>query len=976
MLRKVLLAGVVASGLLAAAGASAQQAGATIRGRVIDEQKAVLPGVSVIVTNQDTGTFRDTVTGSDGMFSVPGLTPGMYRVTAELAGFRRLTRADLELRLGTTAQLDLTMQVGGVEENVTVTGQAPQVDLTSPQVGGNVSATEISGLPSATRNFVGYVALLPGVQYNPTSDSSSDNVNINGQSGSGVVFTMDGGSNNDDLRGGSAGAQARTALEAIQEFQVVTNQFDAEYGTATAGVINAVTKQGTNSLHGSGFGYYTNPSMTAKDFFVEQQNLEKPDTNKRQWGATLGGPIVQDKVHFFLSFERLGLNEGRSRVYPSRPDKSFTAVQQTNSYNYLGRLDHQLDSNRNYSVRYLWDHQPNYDQVLGNGTKDTLAIERDNDMTLVGTYNWILGGRKLNTTRVQFVHEKPDRGSKLYQDTHDYTQAPPTLQYLSFYDQAGNQYADFRIMNTYALDEVFNWFVPSRHGSHDLKFGAQYTFDQHHREDQKFTNGQFDFVGDQDFDASNPSTYPEQLIVRVPAKSVVISKTHSIGLFGQDKWLVGDNLTLNLGVRYDVYISPVSERWNPFFSDPNAYPIDTNNIQPRLGFAYNMGGNAVVRGGFGMFYEKQWIDRFESYLTNTVYSDSFLATFPVDNVDPGPSHGQFPTDPMLVNGPVLNRNAITAAYPLGSLNRNTGAVYLDTPGRILPHQNEVTIGYERQLGPTMSFAADYVNMRGHNMPIRYDLNPAVRASTSRTAPITRVDFMDVAGQLGLSPFSSNLYTVQYVGDSQYDGLNLQLQKRLSNHWSGRVSYALGHARGNTDGTPTATNNFQVLADNNLELNQGPTIYDRRHTLSLSGLVEVPGVKGLTGSVIARIDSGRPFTIYNSNVDVDQNGILVDPVPAGTYSGKGDNAITVENAGGRNGAYGPGFAQVDLRFAYKARAGSDQRTVDIYVEVFNVTNRANFTNPTGDMRSGSFLVPTSLYGGGFPRQLQIGARFGF
>jgi outer membrane receptor for ferrienterochelin and colicin len=138
------------------------------------------------------------------------------------------------------------------------------------------------------------VALLPGVVYNAAADSSSDSVTINGQSSTGVVYLMDGGSNSDDVRGGSSGAQARPALEAIQEFQVVTNQFDAEYGAATAGVVNAVSKQGTNTWHGSAFGYYTDDKMTAKDFFVAQQGLDKPTTTKNQWGGTYGGPIVRD----------------------------------------------------------------------------------------------------------------------------------------------------------------------------------------------------------------------------------------------------------------------------------------------------------------------------------------------------------------------------------------------------------------------------------------------------------------------------------------------------------------------------------------------------------------------------------------------------------------------------------------------------------------------------------------------------------
>jgi outer membrane receptor for ferrienterochelin and colicin len=175
---------------------------------------------------------------------------------------------------------------------------------------------------------------------------------------------MDGGSNNDDLRGGSAGAQARTAVEAIQEFQVVTGQFDAEYGAATAGVINAVTKQGTNSIRGSAFAYYTGADLTAKDFFVAQADLDKPDATQQQWGGTVGGPIVRDKAHFFFSFERQALHVGQSRVYPTRPDKNFSTVEETNFWNYMGRVDQQFNSNHNYAVRLLWDHQPNYNQVL------------------------------------------------------------------------------------------------------------------------------------------------------------------------------------------------------------------------------------------------------------------------------------------------------------------------------------------------------------------------------------------------------------------------------------------------------------------------------------------------------------------------------------------------------------------------------------------------------------------------------------
>lgn len=974
MARRPRVSSVILSMSLLAAGLDSvfAQGVSGVRGRIADEQDAVLPGVTIVVTHRASGVARETISGSDGTFSIPGLVPGPYRLQADLTGFSSFKLEDLTLRVGVTAQLDVTLRVG-LTETLTVTGEAPQVDLTSTEVGGTVGTTELTSLPSGNRNFTGFVALLPGVVYNPTSDSSSDNVTINGQHGSGVVFLMDGGSNNDDLRGGSAGAQARTPLEAIQEFQVVTNQFDAAYGGATAGVINAVSKQGSNAIRGSAFGYFTNEAFTARDFFVRQQDLEKPEAQRKQWGATIGGPLVRDKLHYFMSFERSDLDEGRSRVYPTRPDKSFTATQETNSFNYLWRLDHQISRSFSYAFRTLWDHQPNYNQVLGDGTADTLYIERDDDLTSVGTFNWIAGPTKLFLTRLSYVQERPNRGMPLYFE-RPWSEAPPQLDYLSFYDQAGNDFADVREMKVYGWDTSLSWFIANRGGSHDLKMGSQYQFGQHLRNDQRFTNGRFDFPTDLTFNPADPRTYPERFTVRVPGPQRLISKTHSLGLYVHDKWQARPNLTLNLGVRYDLHVSPLFEAYNPMFSDPTAYPIDGNNFQPRIGLAYNMGGRSVLRGGYGLFYEKQWIDRFESYLLNRVFSDSFIAQYPFNAADPGPSNGRLPTDPFLVNGPTVNRGLLNQLVPPGTLARNTGVVFLDNPDRILPSQHQLTVGYERQLRDNLSFAADYVHSENRNMPLRYNLNPAVRANTSRTGPITRVDTLGLAAQLGLSPFIDAVYTFRNEASSRYDGISLQLEKRFSNAWSARASYSVGHARGNTSGLPTAVNDYQVLGDPLLDRNVGPTNFDRRQTLALSGRLDLPQLKGVTLAGTARVMSGSPFSLFDSTFDLDRNGVLTDPLPSGSYTGTGQNAITIENKGGRNGAYGPGFAQVDVRAGYRLRAGT--RTVDLFAEVFNLTNRANFSNPSGDRRSGNFLVPTQLRGGGFPRQLQFGIRLGY
>jgi hypothetical protein len=329
---------------------------------------------------------------------------------------------------------------------------------------------------------------------------------------------------------------------------------------------------------------------------------------------------------------------------------------------------------------------------------------------------------------------------------------------------------------------------------------------------------------------------------------------------------------------------------------------------------------------------------------------------------------------MLVNGPVVNRTLLAQLYPPGTLTRNTGTVQLDMPDRQMPYSTQVSVGYERQLGATMSVGVDYVHNQGRGW-VGYDLNPGLRVNTTRTGQIVRTDLLGLAAQLGIPAFSNSVnLRYDFTGKTKYDGLNLSLERRFAGFWSARVGYTLGYARGNNSGAPAATNNFQLLGERNLELNEGPLDTDRRHNFNINSRVQVPRT-GLTVSALYRFMTGRPLTILDTNVDADRNGILFDPLPAGTYSGAGENAITVKNEGGRNGAYGPDYAQLDVRFGYRLRLGA-ARTVDLFGEVFNLTNRSNYVNPSGDRRLPNFLVNNGLVAGGFPRQLQLGVRLGF
>lgn len=958
------------------AGAGAQQGTASIRGTVLDAQGAVLPGVTVVVTHEESGVFREVISNADGSYFITGILPGPYRVTAKLDGFKAYERRDVVFEVGRTVTLDVALEVGGLEETVTVTSEAPLVDLTSKQVGGNISQGELKDLPNATRNWLGFVGLLPGIQVQSTVISfGGDSINVNGQSNRNNNFVVDGGGNNDDYLGQAFGGQTRTALEAIQEFQVLTNQFDAEFGRSTGAVVNAVTKQGTNTLRGSAFGYFTDSKVTAPDFFTSQSNLAKPDTSKQEWGGTVGGPVVRDKAHYFASLERVAIDDGRSNTFPSRPELNYSIPQKTRVWNWMVRLDHQLNASNTWGVRYLQENSPTFDQISGRWALAAKREEADVDRTTVGTWNSVLTNNTSNTMRFAYTYEDNIFATPEFFAGTPQADRPPTLSMLTFRDQQAPE-ASQRINSAYQLDESFNWFAPEFWGGdHEMKFGFQYIFAEATINDESNMNGTFTFSTDLAFDRNNPRTYPERLTVLVPSPESTYMASHVLVGFAQDKYQRG-HMTLSAGLRYDLEIIPLDNKFNPLLPD-GGYPVDKNNVAPRIGIAYNPGGSgtSVVRGGYGLFYDKTHLTIIDEFLRRGVYASAFTALFPTNTVDPGPSSGRLPTDPMLVNGPVVNRTLLNQLYPPGTLGRNTGVVYLDNPDRKVPFTHQATFGYQRQLGAQISASADYVKTWGRDMLIYYNLNPARRANTTRAGALTYTDTLGIARQLGVPEFRNNVYTIRSDAQTEYDGLNLQLEKRYSNNWSARVSYALSSARGNTEGSGTDTNQFQLGSDPRLDLNQGPLPFDRTHNLVISGRLEVPKTKGLTVSGVTRWMSGAAFTIEDTSVDPDQNGFLFDPLPAGSYSGTGLNAITVENKGGRAGARGPVFRQTDMRFGYRFRVAGG-RTLDTFLEVFNIFNNANFENPTGDRRIADFLRVTSLRGGGFPRQAQFGARLGF
>ena len=984
--------------------AFAQQGTAELVGKVTDTQGGVLPGVAIVITNEDTGVYREVLTGPNGSYTAAQLIPGRYRISAQLEGFKGLNRRGISLTVGVTTTVDLTLDVGAVAETVTVTAESPLVDVTSAEVGGHISAQELTELPAGNRSYMAFVGTVPGAQFVPTTGFLNDTMLANGQPAAANNVMFDGAGNVDDLRGSNVGGQARTANEAVQEVQVLTNQFDAEFGRASGAVINAVTKSGTNQLRGSLFDFFTGRAVTAKDYFTRVSDLEKPQVAKKEWGGTIGGPIVLNKLHYFASVERLVQNRNQSKTYPTRPEFSFSSSDDVSAWNTLWRIDHQVTPSNTWAFRWLRESAPQFNVL--DGARDTAESnddETDLDQTLVGTWTTVASNTKVNSVRFGLTKEqtthsnarlralKPEYATCTVcprQIIQDQALLPPILAYLSFNAQADDT-SDFSLDDAYTLEDTFSWFVPDRAGRHDLKFGARFTHVWISNPNNSNANGTYTFNSDRAFNSADPSTYPERFSIRVPGALDYELTSQVWELYAQDKWATNSGLTLSLGIRYDLEIIPINEDpGNPLFSDPRKYPVDKNNVAPRLGFVWNPDGKgkSVLRGGYGIFYDRTLLGTVDNFLFDTKYSNTFTAQFPQNAADPGPSRGQLPSE-FVLNTPTVSqltpaiRAYLNGLFPAGTVRRNSGTVTWDDPEREQPSFHQITAGYERELVPGLSASADYVRMLGRDLFFNPNLNIGTRRNTSRTGPI---DFLDPYGLLNRSlaasetPYNSTvrLLTTKY-GYSNYDALNVSIEKRYARNWSVRGAYSLSYSRGVTAGQ-TDTPQLQVGTNLRLDDYEAPANVDRRHSAVISGRMEIPKTRGVTLSGVLRMLSGTPFTIQDTNIDADQNGVLFDPLPAGTYSGTSTDSLqNVKNNGGRNGARGPGFMQLDLRAGYRAKLGS-RRTLDVFVDAFNITNHANFTNPSGDRRNAadflrlSTLVATS----GLPRQAQLGVRVGF
>jgi hypothetical protein len=361
-----------------------------------------------------------------------------------------------------------------------------------------------------------------------------------------------------------------------------------------------------------------------------------------------------------------------------------------------------------------------------------------------------------------------------------------------------------------------------------------------------------------------------------------------------------------------------------------------------------------------------------------MFSYSFNQSFPTSNQDPGPSQGKLPTNPFLVNGPVVNRTLLEQQFPPGTKLRNTQTINLDNPHRTVPYTDMFSIGGQRQITPNLTVNLDLVHASSKGILMNFDLNPGLRSGTNISGPGSAIVRTNTA------VYGTNSAALERVnaGHTTYNAAEFQLDHHLGTNYQYRVSYTYSRSRGNTSGNGVQTSPFQILGDINLDENEGPTDFDKPHNLVVSGSWRVPHTHGMILGMVARYLSGDPFTILDNQIDQNRNGVIFDPLPAGQHGadeelrskaiGPARNPYNVYNRGGRNGARGPDFFQADMRFGWSIPAHSS--TVEVFGEVFNLTNRVQFSAPNTTAGSTTFGVVTGQANN--PRLVQLALRLKF
>lgn len=973
-----------------------QLATASLAGRVTDPNGAVIPGVKVWVVHLGTGARRETTTNDEGLYAFQNLAVGEYDIRATAAGFAEATFKSVVLQVGQSQIFDIALKVGQIEGVLDdLVWRTPMVNTNSPSVEAVISAREVESLPLNGRNFLELALLVPGNSPAPNFDPTKTNsvvISSAGQFGRGGSVTVDGVDTNDDVVGGPV---QNISQEAVQEFQSATNRFDARLGRSGSGVMNVVTKSGTNSFHGSAATFFRHDRLQGLPATFDRSSGQNPPFDRQQYAFSLGGPLKRDRAWFFGAFE---FRNQDGAVLVGERDTTARLIRRSFSDAPLDdlmstvRIDLRPATNDSLAFRHSYQEEESVSAstlIRSIGSASQRQSSRNRTHSFLGNFTRVLSPRDVNSFSFSF--------SNFLNRTVPVAPGPQ-LTFPSIQDGASFRVPQQTEQKRFQFSDVFT----TVRGAHALSVGADF---QHVRSGFRldvFQEGRIELIEDfPDFDRNgdgnvddNDLLFAVTLRSAFPDRPLLIPNANNnhFAVFIQDDWRIRPNLTLNLGLRWEIdtdvknisRVNEINPLVQPFLSGTRSR--DKNNFGPRVGFNWSTAdGRTSIRGGYGIYYDRVTlqIQSLERGLDGRalpieVRAGNVFFIPPPCLFDP--TCGQFPPP-----APTLANPFVGFVLP----GAGAGGINIIDNSLQNPMVQQTNLGIQHEFATGYVVRADYIHNFGTNFII------------GRT--IGQVFNPVVGGPDLVKNLESSVKT-------KYDALLLSVEKRFSNRFGFRSSYTLAKAfnYANDDQIPFSNG---PIDPNNLRLEYSPLPNDQRHRFSFAGTFDAP--LGIRLSPIWAIASGVPMDIVlpdgSSRIPTLQrnaggrilktgaelNAFIQQLNAAGGVPGVGPLPLVRDNA-----RFNDSFNSFDLRITRPIRLSENVR-VEPIVEVFNLFNVTNilgvsninysgFSNvlvrdsndPTspGFLRSSSFgnAITTAggVFGSGGPRAFQLAARVTF
>lgn len=964
-----------------------QASESNLSGEVRDSSGAVLPGAVVEALNKATGAQRSVKTLGDGSFRISSLPPGQYDVTVSRTSFANQTQ-HVMLLVGETAEVNFTLGVAAQDTSLEVNTVAPAIETDTVTLHTTITPAQVENLPIDGRDFSTLASLVPGATSGNTAlntnyDPSKRNIpaiSINGQSGRNLYMTIDGGDNTDIFMGGQ---NIALSLEAVQEFEVITHDPKAQMGRGIGGVVNVITKSGSNQWSGTAFGFFRDDAYQSIDAISAQTKKPKPPFSSRQFGGTVGGPIAHDRAFFFYSYERQSQN--RSRVFNSGgafPTLDGAVSAQPFHQNlHLGKLDFQLTQNQKLFARYAeQDNRTNNEFFSDSDAPNSAANEHNKLHDVVVGHTTVLGTNKVNDLRYHYAYWQNAIQNQLSSNN------VPTiiLPAASFgASQAGTQ-APREI--THQVSDDFSWTI----GRHGIRFGANIVVQPHEGISGDFRHNRYRFRTN-DYDPLTNTIGAANSLANYrsfasPGFNIVNRTLSQDGFYVQDDVRFG-RVSLVAGLRYDLVNNIFYNRGTlaenlvrQFHGQvpggpSNLTPHDPkSDFSPRLGVTYDLfgTGKSVLRAGYARIYDPSAI------LASTLFADLEVTQVggaaPFDFIFvPGSVARFFPglacaTTPCQPT--IFDAQALPFRFPIGWVN---------SPDLKLAHADQFNFGLSQELSDGLTFGVDGVYSRTRNLLQGRNLNFCINqdpACLSGSFTPTGVNFPGAGAYDPLDNLPRQIFLEDSTGRNDYTAVMFSVRKLLAKRWQLLAHYTLSRAI-------TDTAQFQYVVQDQLNPHApgelGPSPFDEHHRVVASASYLFP--KGFQLSSILTGATARAYTpALGGSGDINNDGVptVFGAVNNGQGGSRAQNVADGDRTAGRGTLRGDPTFSLDFRvsktFGLEKFLAHGQ--LETLFEVFNVTDKHNFganyfddvTDPLRFKRPINIITP--------PRTGQFGIRFSF